>query len=105
MDAFSHQITASNKEPNHPLYFKLTSPIPTAYCAVEDNKIKTFSNRSYSYSMGTAWHVVALDDASYAGRRQHDPRQLVLLARRPVPQHQEIYIFYRYVLMRLEANL
>ncbi|XP_048486868.1 vitellogenin isoform X1 [Plutella xylostella] len=65
------------------------------YCAVEDNKIKTFSNRSYSYSMGAAWHVVALDDASYAGRRQHDPRQLVLLARRPVPQHQEIYIFYR----------
>ncbi|CAD0206290.1 unnamed protein product [Chrysodeixis includens] len=54
------------------------------YCAVDDNKVWTFSGRSYSYGLTSSWHVVMVDESG-----------LVVLARRPSNNQEEVYISYQ----------
>nr|AXY55008.1 vitellogenin [Maruca vitrata] len=61
-------------------------------CTVDVNQINTFSNRQYEYTLSRSWHVVIQDDGSRQGK---DNEQLVVLARRPNEQQQEIYISYK----------
>lgn len=62
-----------------------------AYCAVESDKIKTFSNRSYPYTLRQQWHVVMHDD----GKQVWKQEQLVILAKKTQENQQKIYISYR----------
>lgn len=62
---------------------------------MDGTKIKTFSNRSYDYTMTPQWHVVVEDDGKYAGKPEHSIEQLVVLARRAQETQQEIFISYR----------
>ncbi|XP_026492905.2 vitellogenin-like [Vanessa tameamea] len=59
------------------------------YCAVDGNKVKTFSDRSYDYTLTRSWHVVLLDN------RPGGNEKLVVLARRPSENKQEMYISFR----------
>ncbi|XP_026731130.1 vitellogenin-like [Trichoplusia ni] len=55
------------------------------FCAVDGSKVKTYSGRSYEYSLTSSWHVVMVDDK--AG--------LTVLARRPSANQEEVYIAYK----------
>uniref|UniRef100_A0A2A4JFI3 Vitellogenin domain-containing protein n=1 Tax=Heliothis virescens TaxID=7102 RepID=A0A2A4JFI3_HELVI len=57
------------------------------YCAVDTSKIHTFSGRNYDYSLTGSWHAVMLDE-----NNQFNP--LVVLARRPNENEEEIYFSY-----------
>ncbi|XP_034836691.1 vitellogenin-like [Maniola hyperantus] len=57
-------------------------------CSVDDNKVRTFSDRAYDYKLSRSWHVVMLDD------RHGSNEDLVVLARRPSEKRQDIYISY-----------
>ncbi|RVE48729.1 hypothetical protein evm_006623 [Chilo suppressalis] len=61
------------------------------YCTVDSNKIRTFSNRSYEYSLTRSWHVVMQHDAMVRGGND----KLVVLARRPQEKKLELYISYK----------
>nr|WJN66572.1 vitellogenin [Grapholitha molesta] len=65
------------------------------YCSVDGSKIRTFSNRSYDYTLTSSWHVVVQDNAKYAGQHGLSNEQLVILARRPEEKKQEIYVSYK----------
>ncbi|XP_023941468.1 vitellogenin [Bicyclus anynana] len=57
-------------------------------CSVDNNKVRTFSDRDYDYKLSRSWHVVMLDD------RPGSSEDLVVLARRPSENRQDIYISY-----------
>lgn len=59
------------------------------YCALDDNKIWTFSGRSYEYTITSSWHVVMVDDSEDLGKG------LVILARRPSANQEEVYVSYQ----------
>uniref|UniRef100_A0A2A4J1L8 Vitellogenin domain-containing protein n=1 Tax=Heliothis virescens TaxID=7102 RepID=A0A2A4J1L8_HELVI len=59
------------------------------FCAVDDNKVWTFSGRSYDYSISGAWHVVMVDEAKEFGN------ELLILARRPENNQTEVYVTYK----------
>ncbi|CAB3258668.1 unnamed protein product [Arctia plantaginis] len=59
------------------------------YCAVDDNKILTFSGRSYEYALTSSWHVVMVEDSEDLGKG------LVILARRPSANQEEVYVSYQ----------
>nr|AXM43802.1 vitellogenin [Conopomorpha sinensis] len=63
------------------------------YCSAERENIKTFSDKAYNYTMSGSWHVLLLDEWWAAGKRPAD--ELVILARKPSPDEQEIYISYQ----------
>ncbi|XP_032524894.2 vitellogenin-like [Danaus plexippus] len=59
------------------------------YCSVDSNRVRTFSNREYDYTLSPSWHVVMHDDRP--GRNE----DLVVLSRRPQEMKMQIYLFYR----------
>ncbi|XP_075987438.1 vitellogenin-like [Anticarsia gemmatalis] len=61
------------------------------YCAVDNSKIWTFSGRSYDYSLSGSWHVVMVDEANDFAKWN----DLVILARRPSENQEEVYISYK----------
>ncbi|XP_063370028.1 vitellogenin-like [Cydia amplana] len=65
------------------------------YCSVDGSKIRTFSNRSFDYTLTSSWHVVVQDNAKYAGQQGVSNEQLVILARRPEEKKQEIYVSFK----------
>ncbi|XP_063630311.1 vitellogenin-like [Cydia splendana] len=74
---------------------RLTRQQYLPYCSVDGSKIRTFSNRSYDYTLTSSWHVVVQDNAKYAGQQGVSNEQLVILARRPEEKEQEIYVSYK----------
>ena len=60
------------------------------YCTVDGTQIKTFSNRAYDYTLSPAWHVVMQDP-----RSEFHNEELVILARRPSENKQDVYISYK----------
>ncbi|KAG6446639.1 hypothetical protein O3G_MSEX004534 [Manduca sexta] len=61
------------------------------YCSVDGTKVQTFSRRSYEYQLTSSWHVVLQDQRSQHGFGD----DLVILARKPKPDQQEVYISYK----------
>ncbi|XP_075987385.1 uncharacterized protein LOC142984007 [Anticarsia gemmatalis] len=61
------------------------------YCAVDTNKVWTFSGRSYDYGLSGSWHVVMVDEANNFGKYD----DLVILARRPSENKEEVYVSYK----------
>nr|BAD91195.1 vitellogenin [Saturnia japonica] len=61
------------------------------YCSVDGSKIRTFSNRSYDYILTSSWHVVMYDEPQEHGIGH----EVVILARKPKPNYQEVYISYK----------
>ncbi|XP_047037415.1 vitellogenin-like [Helicoverpa zea] len=59
------------------------------FCTVDDNKVWTFSGRSYEYNMTGSWHVVMVDEAKDFGN------ELLILAQRPEKGQAEVYITYK----------
>ncbi|XP_050555399.1 vitellogenin [Spodoptera frugiperda] len=56
------------------------------YCSLDSSKVWTFSGRSYEYYLTSSWHAVMVDE-------HHD--DLVILARRPSEDHEEVYVSYK----------
>ncbi|XP_060807429.1 vitellogenin [Amyelois transitella] len=59
------------------------------FCTIDSNAVKTFSNRTYEYTLSPSWHVLMQHD----GNRVND--KLVVLARRPTEKQEELYIAYK----------
>ncbi|XP_028160656.1 vitellogenin-like [Ostrinia furnacalis] len=70
-------------------YFTRHQYLP--FCTVDASKVRTFSNRSYDYTLTRSWHVVMQDDGKRVGKANE---QLVVLARRPSDKL-EMYISYK----------
>ncbi|CAG5058253.1 unnamed protein product [Parnassius apollo] len=62
------------------------------YCSVDGTYVRTFSDRSYKYSLTNSWHVVMQEQAKYPGASRE---QYVILAKKPSEQQQEMYISYQ----------
>ncbi|XP_068624776.1 vitellogenin-like [Battus philenor] len=64
------------------------------YCSVDANKVKTYSGRSYDYSLSSSWHVVTQDNAKRPGQSRE---QYVILAKSAGgrSKQQELYISYQ----------
>ncbi|PZC74123.1 hypothetical protein B5X24_HaOG208265 [Helicoverpa armigera] len=62
------------------------------FCSIDGNQVRTFSNRSYNYELSKSWHVVMREEYNKIRGKWDD---LVILARRPSQQQQEIYISYK----------
>ncbi|CAH1643965.1 unnamed protein product [Spodoptera littoralis] len=58
------------------------------FCTVDDNKIWTFSGRSYDYSLTGSWHVAMVDESGENGNK------LVILVKRPGDNQEEVYVSY-----------
>ncbi|KAJ2940977.1 hypothetical protein O0L34_g13103 [Tuta absoluta] len=61
------------------------------YCSVDGSRIRTFSGRSYTYTLTPSWYVVMQD----APRKRSSQDELVVVARRPVEEQMEVYISYQ----------
>ncbi|CAH2099264.1 unnamed protein product [Euphydryas editha] len=59
------------------------------YCSVDSSKVRTFSDRSYDYTLSRSWHVVLHDN------RPERNENLAVLARRCNDNEQEMYISFR----------
>ncbi|XP_022835071.1 vitellogenin-like [Spodoptera litura] len=59
------------------------------FCTVDDNKISTFSGRSYDYSLTGSWHVVMVDET---GDSSND---LAILVKRSIENNTEVYVSYQ----------
>lgn len=58
---------------------------------MDDNKIWTFSGRSYDYSLTGSWHVAMVDESGENGNK------LVILVKRAGDNDEEVYVSYRSV--------
>nr|ALR35190.1 vitellogenin [Spodoptera exigua] len=61
------------------------------YCTIDGTKVKTFSNRSYDYELSPSWHLV-MQEVSNQNRGVWN--EMVILAKRPTQQQQEVYISF-----------
>lgn len=61
------------------------------FCTIDGNKVRTFSNRSIDYELSRSWHLVMQEESNENRGRWNE---MVILARRPSQQEQEIYISY-----------
>ncbi|XP_050356948.1 vitellogenin-like [Nymphalis io] len=59
------------------------------YCTVDGNKVKSFSDRTFNYTLTRSWHVMLHDN------RPERNEKLVVMGRRPSENKQEMYISYR----------
>ncbi|XP_045456674.1 vitellogenin-like [Melitaea cinxia] len=59
------------------------------YCSVDGSKVRTFSDRSYEYTLSRSWHVVLYDN------RPERNENLAVLARRLDDNTREMYISFR----------
>nr|ALN38805.1 vitellogenin [Cadra cautella] len=59
------------------------------FCTIDNNVVRTFSNRTYQYTLSPSWHVAM----HYDGSRTND--KLTVLTRRPSVMQQELYIAYK----------
>ncbi|KAH9643935.1 hypothetical protein HF086_016485 [Spodoptera exigua] len=61
------------------------------FCTVDDTKIRTFSGRSYNYSLTGSWHAAMVDETGENGNK------LVILVKRPSDGDEEVYVSYHTV--------
>lgn len=57
---------------------------------MDSSKVQTFSGRSYDYSLTGSWHVVMVDESN-----EFKSTDLVILARRPSENQEEVYVSYK----------
>ncbi|CAH1643964.1 unnamed protein product [Spodoptera littoralis] len=62
------------------------------FCTIDDNKIWTFSGRSYNYNLTTSWHAAMVDETGENGNK------LVFLVKKPSDNDDaEVYVSYHTV--------